>query len=191
MELEFGGVLVRLWGGACLIPSSEAPKGQQDSRGNAVTCKDPEPKARASQVYRYVVGVIRSGDRWRKGRREGPGRQLWKGFLSRGLELQSTASFFSATVTSLVKDERQDTDKWVPHQGAFAHGRGSAGVREGAGGPARAWLEGLGHLAHHALVFCFEVGPSPPSFIFAGGGGQSSSCSILQYCPTDLLRKPP
>lgn len=185
LELEFGGVLVRLWGGACLIPSSEALKGQQDSRGKAVTCKDREPKVRASQVYRCVVGVIRSGGRWRKGRREGPGRQLRKGFLSRGLELQSTALFFSATVTSLVEDERQDTDKWVSHQGAFAHGRDPAGVREGAGGPARVWLEGLEHLAHRAPVFCIEVGPSPPSFIFAGGPVfELQYIAVLSYRPS-------
>lgn len=43
------------------------------------------------------------------GKREGErglAGKLGKGFLSRGLELQSVASFFSAMVTPLVEDER-------------------------------------------------------------------------------------
>ena len=52
------------------------------------------------------MGVIRvEATDEREGER-GLAGKLGKGFLSRGLELQSVASFFSVMVTPLVEDER-------------------------------------------------------------------------------------
>lgn len=45
-----------LWpAGACLVPSREAAEGLQDTKGEAVTCKDSEAKAGVSKAYRWAV----------------------------------------------------------------------------------------------------------------------------------------